>query len=87
MFHYTHQTLWIFNPLFLLDQGGWTALIRASYNGNNECVKLLLDSGADVNIVDNVCIANMFNRGIYKHIYVKYNFLLYLDYISLVTDL
>ena len=28
---------------------GWTALIMAVYNGSNECVEVLINSGADVN--------------------------------------
>ena len=35
-------------------QNGWTALMRASQAGHMECVKALLDKGADVNIQDRV---------------------------------
>ena len=31
-------------------QGGWTALMKASKAGHMECVKLLLDKGAKVNM-------------------------------------
>ena len=35
-------------------QDGWTALLRASGAGHMECVKVLLDNGAEVNIQDKV---------------------------------
>ena len=35
-------------------QDGWTALIRAGYNGHADCVRLLLDAGADKNAKANV---------------------------------
>jgi ankyrin repeat protein len=31
----------------LLQRGGWTALIRAAMHGHADCVRLLLDAGAD----------------------------------------
>jgi rRNA-processing protein FCF1 len=34
------------------DANGFTALIKACYRGNRECVKMLLDAGADEKIVD-----------------------------------
>ena len=38
-------------------QYGWTALMRASGSGHMECVKVLLDRGADVNMQDKVSAA------------------------------
>ena len=35
-------------------QSGQSALMKASSGGHVECVKLLLDQGADVNVKDNV---------------------------------
>ena len=35
-------------------QDGWTAVMRASRAGHMECVKVLLDMGAEVNIQDKV---------------------------------
>ena len=35
-------------------QSGWTALKKASNAGHMECVQVLLDKGADVNIHDKV---------------------------------
>ena len=35
-------------------QDGWTALMMASQAGHMECVKALLDKGADANIQDEV---------------------------------
>ena len=35
-------------------QEGWTALLMASKAGHMECVKMLLDKGADVNMQDKV---------------------------------
>jgi ankyrin repeat protein len=34
------------------DEGGWTALMVASFAGEAETVKFLLDEGADVNVKD-----------------------------------
>lgn len=33
-----------------------TALQIAAYHGHTECVHFLLENGADVNLVDSVCI-------------------------------
>ena len=38
-------------------QDGETALMRASGKGHMECVKVLLDSGADVNMQDTIVSA------------------------------
>ena len=35
-------------------QGGWTALMMASEAGQVECIKVLLDRGAEVNMQDKV---------------------------------
>ena len=35
------------------DDGGWTALMLASYNGEFEVVKYLVESGANINAKDN----------------------------------
>ena len=35
-------------------QDGWTALMKASVAGKVECVKVLLDRGAEVNMQDKV---------------------------------
>ena len=40
--------------LHLSLQYGWTALMRASDARHIECVQVLLDKGADVNIQSNV---------------------------------
>jgi ankyrin repeat protein len=32
------------------DNNGWTALMVASFNGNSECARLLLEKGADMSI-------------------------------------
>ena len=40
----------------LSPQGGNTALIWASQNGNINVTEALLDAGADVNTQENVCI-------------------------------
>ena len=37
-----------------LLQYGWTALMKASEAGHMECVQMLLDKGAEVNIHDKV---------------------------------
>jgi hypothetical protein len=37
-------------------QGGWTALIRAARFGHTDCVRLLLDAGADKEAKDHVRI-------------------------------
>ena len=38
-----------------MDQNGWTALHWAAYQGNDECIRLLLATGADFNLCGNVC--------------------------------
>ena len=35
-------------------QDGWTALMKASQAGHMECVQVLLDKGADVNMQNKV---------------------------------
>ena len=40
--------------LHLSLQNGWTALIKASEAGKVECVKVLLDRGAEINMQSNV---------------------------------
>ena len=40
--------------LVLLPQCGWTALMRAAMKGRSDCVRLLLERGADVNADANV---------------------------------
>ena len=40
--------------MHLSSQDGWTALMSASSAGKRECVKVLLDNGAEVNIQDKV---------------------------------
>ena len=35
-------------------QNGWTALMKASSKGHVECVNLLLNKGASVNLLDEV---------------------------------
>ena len=37
-----------------LSQGGWTALMRAAIEGHADCVRLLLDAGADMDAKHNV---------------------------------
>ncbi len=37
-----------------LSQGGWTALMRAAIEGHADCVRLLLDAGADKDARHNV---------------------------------
>ena len=36
------------------DKDGWTALMLASINGHTDCVKLLIDNGADANLQNEV---------------------------------
>jgi hypothetical protein len=38
-------------------QGGWTALICVSENGHSDCVRLLLDAGADMNAKTDVRVS------------------------------
>ena len=38
-------------------QYGETALMKASFSGHGECVKVLLDRGAEVNMQDKVSAA------------------------------
>ena len=40
--------------MHLLIQNGWTALMMASMEEHMECVQVLLDKGADVNMQDKV---------------------------------
>ena len=40
--------------MHLSSQEGWTALMLASRAGHMECVTVLLDKGAEVNIPDTV---------------------------------
>jgi hypothetical protein len=35
-------------------QGGWTALIWAAWNGRADCVRLLIDAGADMETKNHV---------------------------------
>ena len=39
---------------FVQSQFGWTALIWAAANGHVDCVRLLIDAGADTDASDNV---------------------------------
>jgi ankyrin repeat protein len=45
------------------SQNGWTALIRAAERGRTDCVRLLIDAGADKDVRNNVrighCVANV----------------------------
>ena len=43
-------TLVLVHHMHLPFQDGWTALMKASVEGHMECVKVLLDRGADVNM-------------------------------------
>ena len=43
--------------MHLSFQGGWTALMGASGLGHVECVTVLLDRGAEVNMQDKVSAA------------------------------
>ena len=45
------------HDMHLPFQDGWTALMRASLLGHMECVKVLLDRGADVNMQNKVSAA------------------------------
>ena len=45
--------------MHLTLQKEWTALMRASVTGKAECVKVLLDRGAEVNMQDNVSVVIM----------------------------
>ena len=39
-------------------QYGWTALMSATSGGHTDCVRLLLDAGADKNATSKVCAAS-----------------------------
>ena len=41
--------------LSALTQAGWTALFYAANQGHTSAVKLLVEKGADIKAVDNVC--------------------------------
>ena len=43
--------------MHLSFQSGWTALMWASWLGHVECVTVLLDSGAEVNMQEEVSVA------------------------------
>ena len=45
--------------MHLTLQKEWTALMRTSVTGKAECVKVLLDRGAEVNMQDNVSVVIM----------------------------
>ena len=45
------------HDMHLPFQYGWTALMKASESGHMECVKVLLDRGADVNMQNKVSAA------------------------------
>ena len=45
----------------------WTALHYASNRGHKECVELLIQSGADVNIRDNYNATSLYYASIHKH--------------------
>ena len=45
------------HDMHLPFQSGWTALMKASESGHMECVKVLLDRGADVNMQNKVSAA------------------------------
>ena len=47
--------LWFDLTNHLLSQEGQTPLMGASYGGSVECVQMLLDRGAQVNVQDKVC--------------------------------
>jgi len=49
----------IANIICTIYQEGYTALIKASINGQKEVVELLLDHGADTNMQDNVSVIDM----------------------------
>ena len=42
------------NYCLILQQGGWTALMNASYAGNREIVELLVLAGADTTLMNKV---------------------------------
>ena len=42
------------------SQDGWTALIWAAWNGHTECVRLLIDAGADKDAKDQVRVGQCF---------------------------
>ena len=44
--------------MLLSLQNGWTALMMASRWGHMECVKVLLDWGADVNVQNMVSVVS-----------------------------
>jgi hypothetical protein len=52
----------------VLQQLGWSALIWAACNGHAECVRLLIDAGADTEATDEVHLpCNAFFIVIYTH--------------------
>ena len=49
------RRLFYFGNGAFISQLGYTALIKAAKNGHIECVRLLLDAGADKDAADQVC--------------------------------
>ena len=55
--------------IYLIDdtQGGYTALQCAVINGHYDCAQLLIQSGADVNIQNNVSTLYLYVHTVYHH--------------------
>ena len=80
-----------------VTQDGWTALIRAAFNGRAEIVRVLLAAGADTNLQSKVSADGDVRKGwqvaymlhlIYAQLTVSIECLCYLSmYICLVIDI
>ena len=51
--------------IYTITQSGNTALIGAGYGGHEDCVRLLVDAGADKEAKDDVRVTGFFIMGIY----------------------
>ena len=71
LLHNCLLTIRVFHRFFLSKEG-FTALIAASSAGHLDCVKLLLDHGAEVNTADPVSIAAHDRTGLNMCFYISF---------------